>query len=104
MPRGWVYFFVAFLTRVFFGGFRVFAAKRFAAFLTGRLVAARTGFFVVTRIGFFVAGFFAFLDFRFLAPAVGIPDGDHRRKDVVPGFRFHHDGVGEHAAVPANVP
>src|SRR5437879_1742503 len=36
-------------------------------------------------------------------PAVRVPDGDHRGEDVVPGLRLHHDLVGEHAAVPADV-
>ncbi len=32
-----------------------------------------------------------------------VADGDHRGEDVVPGLRLHHHGVGEHAAVPADV-
>ena len=32
-----------------------------------------------------------------------VPHGDHRREDVVPRLRLHHDFVGEHAAVPADV-
>src|SRR3954464_10417610 len=43
-----------------------------------------------------------------LIPSLGVPtvlvsDFDHRGEDVVPGFGFHHDVVGEHAAVPADV-
>ena len=38
-----------------------------------------------------------------LVPAMGVTDGDHRAEDVVPGFGLHHDSVGEHAAIPADV-
>src|SRR5271157_1261785 len=37
-------------------------------------------------------------------PSVRVADADHRCEDVVPRLRLHHDGVGEHAAVPADVP
>ena len=37
-------------------------------------------------------------------PPVRVPHGDHRRQNVVPGLALHHHGVGEHAAVPADVP
>src|SRR4051794_20835691 len=36
-------------------------------------------------------------------PAVLVADLDHGGEDVVPGFGLHHDVVGEHAAVPADV-
>src|SRR5947208_101031 len=38
-----------------------------------------------------------------LLPPMRIPDRAHRREDAVPRLRFHHDFVGEHAAVPADV-
>ena len=37
------------------------------------------------------------------SPAVCVAHLDHGRQDVVPGLRLHHDVVGEHAAVPADV-
>jgi hypothetical protein len=36
-------------------------------------------------------------------PAVGVADGDHGLEDGVPGVRVFEGGVGEHAAVPADV-
>ena len=32
-----------------------------------------------------------------------IPYLDQRGKDVVPGLLFHHDFIGEHAAIPTDV-
>ncbi len=46
---------------------------------------------------------FGFPLFLLLFPAMGIAHCDHRGQDVVPGLSFHHHGVGEHAAVPADV-
>src|SRR5919112_1786320 len=37
------------------------------------------------------------------APAVRIPDVDHRAEDVVPGLWLEHGAIGEHTAVPADV-
>jgi len=41
---------------------------------------------------------------RLFLPAVGVADGDHGAEDALPGRRLHHDRVGKHAAVPADVP
>ena len=32
-----------------------------------------------------------------------IADGDHHAQNIIPGFRLHHDGIGEHAAIPADM-
>src|SRR5579885_705822 len=37
-------------------------------------------------------------------PPVGRAHGDHDGENVVPGLLVHHHGIGEHAAVPADVP
>ena len=34
---------------------------------------------------------------------MGILDGEHRGKNLIPGFRLVHDFVGEHATVPTDV-
>ena len=39
-----------------------------------------------------------------LVPPMRVTDRRHDAEHVVPGFLLHHDGVGEHAAVPADVP
>jgi hypothetical protein len=35
---------------------------------------------------------------------VSFADSDHGAQNLVPGFRLHHHVVGEHAAVPTDVP
>ena len=34
---------------------------------------------------------------------MSVPDGDHGGQDVIPCFRLHHHGIGEHAAIPADM-
>src|SRR4051794_22963256 len=41
---------------------------------------------------------------RSLPPPMLIPHLHHHPQDVVPRLRLHHHFVGEHAAVPADVP
>ncbi len=43
------------------------------------------------------------LFFQLLSPAVRVANGDHRRQDVIPCFRFHHHRIRKHAAIPANM-
>src|SRR5579883_1280482 len=38
-----------------------------------------------------------------LRPAMGVAHLDHHRQNTVPRLLFQHLGVGEHAAVPANM-
>src|SRR5690554_1503117 len=41
---------------------------------------------------------------QLLPPTVGFTDLNHRCQDIIPGLLLRHDRVGEHAAVPANMP
>ena len=34
---------------------------------------------------------------------MSIADGDHRGENMIPGLLFHHDCIGEHAAVPTDM-
>ncbi len=38
-----------------------------------------------------------------LTPAMGVAHIDHHLEDLIPGVWIHHHGVGEHAAIPANM-